>query len=164
MPMSDDASIPDVVGEIIGFRSWGINLESNREGPRLVSFYQGTIWPADDWLYAECMERDDGEVPHPAIGFHKCGIHATNDRAHLTDIGYNTPETCYWTNGTPERIICFGEVGLAGKVRPGALGWRASKARPLKLWLPYLHWKLAAPLRDKYGVTVLLTNPYERGE
>lgn len=90
---------------------------------------------------------------------HGCGIHAGNDRPHVRVLGYDDAAAvaAIW----PEHdigVVAIGEVGLAGKVIVGAKGWRATRARPLRLYVPYGAWRLVKPLRDAYGVPVQLAN------
>ena len=51
-----------------------------------------------------------------------------------------------------------GSVKLWGKIVEGSQGWRAQKAYPERLWVPYEAWHLAPSLRDLYGVPVELKN------
>jgi hypothetical protein len=136
---------PDVVGEVVAYRAWYADLRWDREA-RLVSF-NGAVWPCDAWLVAECA-HDGCDTP----GEHcSCGIYAARDREHLLRMAYNRH-----TYG--ESPIVIGEVGLVGKVIPGSQGWRAQKARPVRLELPHEHWRLVAPLRATYRVPVVLSN------
>jgi hypothetical protein len=60
----------------------------------------------------------------------------------------------------PADVKVIGEVGLSGKVIVGEYGYRASKARPLRLYVPRMLWRLVADL-EHYEVPVKLTNPFQ---
>lgn len=142
---------PDVVGEIVGFRAWTVEPSILR-GPTLHSFSFDADWPRDGWMVATC---DDGCTDPPGKGCH-CGIYAARERSHLVSMGYHDEQSMWaWTHG---RVIAIGEVGLAGKVIPGTKGWRAARARPLRLWVSYTEWRVAVSLAAAYGVPVGLTN------
>lgn len=143
-------AIPDVAGEIVGYRAWYVEARWQLRPPRLESLNggadwgDGPWWPYDTWMLASCSRERDG-VPHEHCG---CGIHAARDRAHLCELGYNEDDA----------VVAIGEVALAGRVIPGDRGWRAEKARPLRFWLPHVHWPLVRRLREAYRVPVGVTN------
>lgn len=136
---------PDLVEEITAFRGWRLDIGWRRV--ELVSLNGDLVWPSDAWAVAEC-ERDCGATPGERCS---CGIYAARDRAHLHRIRY-----------MGEYAHVFGEVGLAGKVIPGQLGWRAARARVRRLWLPHALWEHTRQLAAAYSVPVGLTNPFER--
>jgi hypothetical protein len=146
---------PDVAGEIIGYRAWYLDARWQLDPPTLYSINggrsdgDGQPWPHRDWMVAACGGRrtPDEVIPHESC--FGCGIHAARDREHLVDLGYNDSDG----------LVVIGEVALSGKVIPGDLGWRAQRARPLRLWLPYDRWQLVRRLSEAYGVPVGLTNP-----
>jgi hypothetical protein len=150
--MSDQA--PDVAGEIAGYRAWYLRARWQLDPPTLYSINggrdwgEGQPWPHGAWMVADCRHADpDDDAPHER---HRgCGIHAARDREHLVDLGYNEGDG----------LVVIGEVALSGKVIPGELGWRAQRARPLRLWLPYDRWQLVRRLSAAYRVPVGLTNP-----
>lgn len=135
---------PDLIEEVIAFRGWHIDVGWRRV--ELLSFVRDFAWPTDTWAVAECDSCDDPPAPDC-----RCGIYAARDRSHLHRIGY-----------MGEYAAVFGEVGLAGKVIPGELGWRASRARVRRLWVPHALWEHARPLAAAYRVPVTLTNPFDR--
>lgn len=139
------SSTPDLFEEIVAFRGWRLDVGWRRV--ELVSFVCDFPWPTGAWTVAEC-ERCRGDIPGECCS---CGIYAARDRAHLHRIGY-----------MGECADVIGEVGLAGKVIPGTLGWRAAKARIRRLWIPHALWEQARPLAAAYRVPVTLTNPFER--
>jgi hypothetical protein len=148
---------PDIAGEIVAWRAWWVDWGWVR--PTLLSM-NDTRWPRGDWLRAECgCSGETDEDGPPCEGRHGCGIHAARDRAHLVDMDY--PGTVgrrmhrAWELGVG---VAIGEVGLAGKVVEGTQGWRAARARPLRLWVPHASWSICRPLSDAYGVPCGVTN------
>jgi hypothetical protein len=144
---------PDFTEEIVGWRAWKIVGPS--KSPRLASVtwtHNGApfIWPGRRWTFARCRDRSC-ETP----GEHcSCGIYAARTRSHLIgELGY----AAY--NDKDVRVV--GEVGLAGKVIPGTQGWRAEKARVMKLYVPAEHWKLAIPLAKTYRCKIAVDNTWE---
>lgn len=146
--------VPDRIGEVVAFRCWHVRTSRIRP-PVLLSLTNGTAWPHNDWLHAECAALGDDNVPHEydprRDGPCTCGIYAAVDRRQLSE---------HWHYNRFDGVV-LGEVGLAGKIIPGTKAYRAEKARPLRLWLPYVAWELAEPLEQRYGVPVELTNPME---
>lgn len=90
-----------------------------------------------------------------------CGFYTAATRDDL--IRYAYPRMAAKHIGTRRgglKIVgaAIGQVALAGKVIPGRQGWRAEKAWATKLYLPTMHYKLAQPLADQYGVEVEFEN------
>jgi hypothetical protein len=137
--------IPDVIGEILGFRSWEVSEDL------LLRSLNGAIWKPDGWMIAECKTRITSHN-HMNIPVENCscGIYAAKTRQHLADMSYNRYH--------PGMRRVIGEVALAGKVIPGTQGYRALKARPTKLYVPYEFWQLVTPLAEKYDIPVTLDN------
>lgn len=131
-----------IAGEITGWRAWGVRLATPRT-PVLYSVTHAVPWPSDTWMVADC--RYDH---HPPAANCSCGIYAARDRSQLDDLGY--------ADDYMLRVI--GEVGLAGRVVTGTQGWRAEKARVLRLWVPFEHWEFVELLNDTYRVPVGLAN------
>jgi hypothetical protein len=63
-------------------------------------------------------------------------------------------------DGEHDGFFCvLGMVANWGKVIPGNLGWRAEKAYPIKLFVPYeIAFTHALPLEETYGVEVEMRN------
>lgn len=144
----DGISAPDLIEEIVGWRAWRVReIES---GPVLLSMFTledelGTFWPGDRWLEAVCEHAQD-----PPCNRGHCGIYAARDRRHLLAQGYQRPESF--------EPVVIGTVGLAGRVKRCARGYRAARAHPLSLLVPYEHWLLVRGLRARYRVPVQLAN------
>jgi hypothetical protein len=148
-PFHDD--LPVVPGEVIGWRAW-IVVTAGRREPRLRSLYYDVIWPTDCWLIATDGDRR-GHDPH--------GVCAARDREHLAELHrYGSTGYPRYVAGGGEHhgIAAIGKVGLAGLIIPGDRGYRAEKARPLSILLPYAAWELAEPLHRAYRVPVGLAN------
>jgi hypothetical protein len=101
----------------------------------------------------------------PTVGRRGVRRAAPTSRASAARAGSTpraTARTCTAsaTWARPRHVV--GEVGLAGKVIPGTLGWRGREgARPPPL-APARLWEHARPLAAAYRVPVTLTNPFER--
>jgi hypothetical protein len=144
--------VPDQIGEVVGFRAWYVKTSRLRP-PVLTSLMNQVPWPHDDWMRATCDKfGDDGSIPHPEPC--SCGIYAARDRRELSR---------QWRYNRFDGVV-IGECGLAGRIIPGTKAFRAEKARVLRLWLPFPAWELAAPLEERYGVPVELTNVLEEQE
>jgi hypothetical protein len=148
------AELPLVPGEVAGWRAW-IVLSAGYREPRLRSLYYDVVWPTDRWLIA-------GEGP--GAGDH--GICAARDREQLVAMHrYGQRHHPRYVEGGEDGIAAIGKVALAGVIIPGERGYRAEKARPLHILLPYVAWDLVEPLRRAYRVPVgladVLVNPPE---
>jgi hypothetical protein len=84
----------------------------------LSSPVQYTLWPPGDWLRATC--RLDPEHRPPEEGC-RCGIYAVADANRAREYVREAP------------LTVLAQVGLAGKVIPGTVGWRAERARVVAL-------------------------------
>lgn len=147
--MNDDRA-PDVVGELVGWRAW--RVIGSVQLPMLASVTHGnTIWHPDRWTIATCSDaetcRNGGDVPGQSCS---CGMYAASSRERLLDLGYN--------RGSAQRPVLIGEVGMTGKVIPAAWGFRAQRARIVRLELPYEWFRFAEPLEALYRVPVLFAN------
>ena len=162
-----DERAPDLVEPILGYRAFSV-CRIGRLGqaprPTLVSPQKRTPWPHDDWLTATCklpmedevievgtpegtwvLERRIVEVPHEHCfgSVHGCGIHAA--RLPLDATPYLA------------RPGLLAAVHLAGKVIPGARGFRAQRARPVRLlYAPsYCDEALAHETAHAYGIPIV---------
>lgn len=158
-PMFEDFKVPDVIGEIIGWRAWNVIPWSNNTLHRLQSLGAGggkhaTIWEPKKGMEAYCAK--DHEVPDERCS---CGFYAANTREHLVGMGYNRYDV-----ESPTGKAVIGRVAMWGKVIPGTQGWRAQYARPIELFVPYVLWKLVKPLEAEYAVPVKLSNTFKADE
>jgi hypothetical protein len=108
------------IGEAIGWRAWRV-VEDGDE-LRLASVLYDDLWPDEEPLVAACPSG------HRAPDFDcTCGIYAAKrlEVALPYRVGRNEA-------GTLGRVL--GLVALSGDVIEHAEGWRASHARPLRIW------------------------------
>jgi hypothetical protein len=140
--------LPLVPGEVVAWRAWVVLSGAGHREPRLRSLYHHVVWPTDRWLVA-------GEGDDPNVDKH--GICAARDREHLVGMHRYGRESHPRYVETSE-ITAIGQVGLAGVITPGDRGFRAEKARPLSILLPYVAWDLVESLRRAYRVSVSLSN------
>jgi hypothetical protein len=138
--------IPDVAGEIIGWRAWNVVGEHDiRLGSVTHTSY---IWhPGTKYVIAECSLHSTEEIPDEK---HPCGFYAAKTREHLLSMSYH--------RYTDTDNVVIGEVALSGKVIPGTQGWRAQKARIVKVYVPFEKWRLLEKIKEVYGVEVQLAN------
>lgn len=147
--MSELAVVP---GHVVAWRAWLISGWLER--PRLRSLFSRVAWPTSDWLSSEC-ERGDHRGHAAPNELCSCGIYAARSRSHLVALGY----AGYLSNEAYPAVI--GEVALAGVVIPAVKGFRAERARPLRLFVPHQTWELVRPLAAAYSVPVELANTLE---
>ena len=146
--MSVDLRIPDVMGEIGGWRAW--QIVGTLAVPRLMSVNAASrvgandaIWPTNRWYYARCPKGHSSEIPVEACS---CGLYAARDREHLIKLSYGA----YGDS----QLMAVGEVAFAGKVIQASQGYRAEKGRIKSLVVPYEFWAWADPLAAAYNVPV----------
>jgi hypothetical protein len=142
-----------VVGVREGWRAWGIPLHTlPGEPPKLYSVtHADYYWRPRRVSQALCSRGHVGDqVPGEVCG---CGFYSAKSLEHLMSMGYHTYDA--------ERQGFFhviGKVGNWGKVIEGDQGWRAQKAYPMSLYVPFEAWKLGKVLKEAYGVPVRLKN------
>jgi hypothetical protein len=125
--------VPDYVSPVVGWRLW--EVQSRGDEPVLRSLVRRDCrWPARRPLVAECpASRLPGPRDrHPAPGEGCwCGVHAFKDQAEalrtMCDIG---PEL--------DGPLVVGTVAMWGRVVDCEHGYRAERAYPAQLWVPYL--------------------------
>lgn len=152
--------VPDVIGEIVGWRAWKVIGDRPDKLPLLASVTHGhTIWSPGYWTAADCHGSPfctgslDGGVPGESC---TCGLYCAASRYQLVDLGYGRQKAL--AHGLPGHPRVLGEVGLAGKVIPGDQGWRGEKGRIVRLYVPFHFWRLVTPLEELYHVEVVLDN------
>ena len=154
MEATADIVVPDVVGEVIGYRAWRVGGL-----PRFPMLYSashaGTYWATNRWTHAECAgqpvcKATGGRIPEEAC---TCGMYAAASLEQLIQLGYGN----YGDSGN---VHVLGQVGFAGKVVPGSQGWRAEKGRIVRLYVPYCEPHVVGPLASIYRVPVELANTF----
>jgi len=146
--MPPEISVPDVIGEITGYRAWRVVGSLKLPLLQSVTHREG-VWHPDRWTFAtcngnlECRACSDGRVPGENCS---CGLYAARDRRHLSGMSYNRQGG--------QHPVLIGEVGLAGKVIPGSQGWRAEKGRVKRLFVPFHHYRWMEPIAALYNVPV----------
>ncbi len=160
-----DVRVPDVIGEVIGWRAWKVIGDRPEKLPLLASVTHGhTIWHPAAWTEADCFGKStcrsslDGRVPGETCS---CGLYCAKSREQLVGLGY-ARQAYDKQRGTVRHPKVVGEVGLVGKVIPGDQGWRGEKGRIVRLYVPFEHWKLVDPLEALYNVEAVLDNTLKR--
>ena len=145
-----DLVIPDVAGEILGWRAWKVSGEGQYLRLRSINARGfgvpewACVWPPDRWMLALCVHHPTQEgVPHPAPC--KCGLYSAATREHLLEYGYS-----HYQDERDDVVI--GVAGLVGRVIPGRQGWRAERSRIVRLEVPYEKEPLARRLAEIYRV------------
>jgi len=158
--------IPDYIGELLGWRVWHVRNAYDPKRATLHSLGSGGPQHASEWkpgklMEAYCARNHTGGVPEKACS---CGFYSAKTEEHLLSMNYHRGLDF----DDPENVLVIGEVLLQGKVIPGTQGWRAQRARPKTILVPYSRWKVANALKNRYpGVTVKLYNfhkPAKGGE
>jgi hypothetical protein len=125
----DDLRAPDVAEEILGWKVLAVSGEGHLHHhldqmhevvipTELASPMRKTYWPPRAWLRATCST--DAEH-HPPVEECSCGIYAVADADRALAYVREAP------------LTVLARVGLAGKVIPGAWGWRAERGRVVAL-------------------------------
>lgn len=149
-----DLRVPDVLGEIVGWRAW--RVIGTPKFPMLASVTHGNfVWQPNAWTIADChgeyscRRSLDGHSPGERCS---CGMYAAKDRKQLVDLGYN--------RYAGDQVVFIGEVGFTGKVAPGTQGYRAERGRIRRLYVPWEHFEYVEGLERLYGCEVLLDNTF----
>ncbi len=130
---------PDYAEPFVGWK--GLHAD---EAGGLWSPQMETPWPAGEPLVAMCTRSEHT----PPVTSCMCGIYAMNTFDDLLGAGYN------WDEVTDGRIWVVAEISLYGAVRPGRIGYRAQFAYPETVYVPAHKLRLAAPIRERYGVPI----------
>lgn len=136
--VGEQSSVPDLIQEIVAYRAWQVVLLNGVVTLKSVT-RTSHVWLPDEWTYADCTKKHADGVPAKGC---TCGLYAAKDRNHLLSMSYHRYDE--------SKTVVIGEVGLAGKVIPGTQGYRAEKARILKIEVPYERWQIVNPLKDRY--------------
>jgi len=121
---------------VVGWKIW--RVERSDERTRLRSVLYGSLWPPGRPAVADCKKllRTRHEAPDPLC---ECGIHVAKSLAdwrHYLAVG-------------DDRV--FGRALLWGDRLEGELGWRATHAYPLELYIPAT---LESPEEIRAGLAV----------
>lgn len=145
--------VPDALGEVTGWRAWRVVIDGDI---RLASVDVGrTLWHPGGFATARCVRGVVHDAPDVAC---TCGFYAVRTREYLVGLGI------HYRSATDHPVV-IGEVALSGKVILASRGFRAERARPLRLKVPHELWRLANRLDEAYGpngVRVELDNTVRR--
>jgi len=143
--------VPDLIEAVEGWRVWRVSAEVPRFGtmPKLYSAtHRGYYWTPRKVSLAEC-----GKCKENVPGEHcTCGFYSAKHFEHLMSMSY------HWYDMEAGEVMVLGQIANWGKVIEGTQGWRAAKAYPVQLWVPFEAWTLAEPIEQAYGVPVGIRN------
>jgi hypothetical protein len=150
VPDPEFTRAPDLIQAVEGWRAWVCDRKVPDFGlpPKLYSVsHAAYYWTPRKFSLADCHSCGK-DVPGE---FCTCGFYSAKTLEHLMTMGYPGYD--------PEagQIAVLGQVANWGKVVEASQGWRAAKAYPVRLWVPYECWKLAKALEKAYGVPVGLS-------
>jgi hypothetical protein len=135
--LEDD--VPVYPEEFFGWRGWTVDKGV------LKSINGGDIWTPGQPFEAECASgRSHKQVPWPRC---TCGLYSTKTLKKLQANGYHN-------------LGAFGKVAIWGEIIEASDGYRSQFAYPILIYVPRLAWRRAESLSKRYGVEVLVTNPY----
>jgi len=124
---------PDYAEAIEGWRVWRVVCSDDRYS--LGSVVKPTLWPPGEPLQADCLRTPPllgwllRRPPHPAPETHcECGIYA----AELDYVGQYLADV----PAQPAVARVLGQVSLWGDVVECERGFRASRAYPLRIYVP----------------------------
>lgn len=137
----EDLKIPDSIEMEIGWRAWAVNPDFDpARGPVLRSATRKeAFWTPGVPMIARCpfgKGRANGKVPkgeHEVPGEKcKCGLYAAKTHAHMIRQSYRryNAEKDGW-------FKVIGKVKQWGKVIEGTQGWRAQRAYPQVIYMPF---------------------------
>jgi hypothetical protein len=132
----DIGPIPDFVEPLEAWRVWRVGMLQGRVV--LKSLFTGTVWEPAIPLSAACTQRhrprwrpwrlEPSEHAPPDMSC-RCGIYGVQSVVAARSYLERPDLLC-----RGERVI--GRVALWGTVVEGQLGWRASRAYPIELFVP----------------------------
>jgi len=144
---------------LIGWR--GNNIRYANGKPTIWSPVSPMKWNPGEIHVATCHGVKLEECPHRLAGDKSpapncsCGFYAARTQDHILSLGYGR-------NGdplNPDSVVT--EVAQSGRVAVHSLGWKAEKARIVRIHVPHVAWKVANQLTDEWGphgVEVILTD------
>jgi hypothetical protein len=141
------ASVPDLIGEVPGWRAWNVIGEHTSTprvaSPHTVGDFDG-IWPTNRWMVAACpFGHPVAEIPTEQCG---CGLYAANSIEELLRMHYGA-----LSQGL-EHCKVIGEIGFAGRVIRGTNASRGQRARVVRLYVPFSKGELGEALSRVYDV------------
>lgn len=132
----DSFRAPDYVEAVEAWRVWRVGMRDGRVV--LKSVFSGSVWEPAVPLTAVCTKRhrprwrpwrlEPSDHSAPDLDC-RCGIYGVQSAAAARSYLESQPLL-----GREERVI--GRVALWGTVVEGQLGWRASHAYPIELFVP----------------------------
>lgn len=150
--------VPDVIGEVIGWRVWRVMHPYDAKLVRLQSLGAGGTTHAVPWTPGKTMQAfcaRDHVIPAKSCS---CGFYAARTQEHLLSMSYHRSRDF----DDPNDVLVIGEVAMSGRIIPGTQGWRAQRVRPKTILVPYSRWKAAKTLKAAYpDVDVRLDNFYK---
>lgn len=146
----DEFKAPDLVGTVEGWRAWRVDREPPAYGtaPKLHSATFSYYWAPRVLARAEC-EKCGPDIPGETC---TCGFYSAKSLDHLRSMGYHAYDA------ESGHICVVGQLACWGKVIEGSQGWRAEKAYPVRLFVPFEGWRLGPALKKAYGVPVAMLN------
>jgi hypothetical protein len=152
---------PDYADVMVGWRAWQIECEVDEDEDLgllwSVTHPEHGPWTPREPMVAVCTKNPNEWHEPPAEGC-TCGLYAAKDRSHLQSMSYHRYDTHKSSVNGGEVWCAIGTVSLYGGVIPGSQGWKAGKAYPREILLPYEAYRVAKPITEKYGVPVRLHN------
>lgn len=138
--------VPDVIGEVIGWRTWKVLNPRDPSAIRLQSLGAGGPQHASVWSPGKVMEAFCGKGHAPPAEACSCGFYAASTREHLLSMHYHSG----FDYDNPNDVLVVGTVAMQGKIIPGTQGWRAQRVRPQKVFVLPTRWKVMALLQKAY--------------
>jgi len=145
-PITGQVIVPDVIGEISGWRVWRVLHPRDPEKIRLQSLGAGGKPHQIVWSPGKVMEAYCTHSHVPPAEKCSCGFYAARTREHLLSMHYHSG----FNYDDKLSVLVVGEVAMQGKIIPGTQGWRAQRVRPLRISVLPSRWKVLPLLQAKY--------------
>lgn len=138
--------VPDVIGEVTGWRVWRVLHPREPEKIKLQSLGSGGKQNAAVWSPGKIMEAFCAQ-PHTPPGTNcSCGFYAARTKEHLLSMHYHSG----FDYDDPTAVLVVGTVAMQGRIVPGTQGWRAQRVRPLRVSILPSRWRVMKPLQAQY--------------
>jgi len=138
--------VPDVIGEVTGWRVWRVLHPREPEKIRLQSLGAGGKTHSIIWTPGKIMEAFCSAPHTPPAERCSCGFYAARTREHLLSMHYHSG----FDYDDPTAVMAVGTVKMQGKIIPGTQGWRAQRVRPERVMILPSRWRVVKPLRAMY--------------